>query len=288
MPDRISARTSVEMKATLLNAGVVIAREALMVPGASLRPAPIPALFALLEHPTRGIGLFDTGYSTRFFDATRALPFRAYRLATSVRVDRSQEARAQLADRGIDPLDVSFIVLTHFDPDHIGGLRDFPRARVYCSEAAWRFVEGKTGFAALRSRLLPLLLPDDLTERLVLLPPPAGPSFAPFDHTHDLFEDETLRIVSLPGHAPGHIGALLRVGSERLWLMAGDAAWCRAALRERDPRMHRVIAHDRIEQDSTYLLLDRFRQEHPGVPIIPSHCPEAADELLGGVSWREA
>jgi glyoxylase-like metal-dependent hydrolase (beta-lactamase superfamily II) len=47
-------------------------------------------------------------------------------------------AISQIKDLGYDPEDVTDIILTHLDPDHAGGLSDFPRARVHVHEDEWQ------------------------------------------------------------------------------------------------------------------------------------------------------
>ena len=46
-------------------------------------------------------------------------------------LDPAETAYAQVAARGFSPADVTDIVLTHLDPDHSGGLADFPHATVH-------------------------------------------------------------------------------------------------------------------------------------------------------------
>jgi glyoxylase-like metal-dependent hydrolase (beta-lactamase superfamily II) len=239
-------------------------------------------MFALLEHPERGVGLFDTGYATRFYEATRSWPFRMYRWLTPARVPPGQDAVAQLQARGVSADDVAWIVVSHFDPDHIGGLRDFPRARVYCLPEAWDAIQGLRGIAAMRRRLLPEQIPEDLASRLTLIGPLSGAPLGPLSATHDLFADGSIRLVSLPGHAPGHMGAVVRVRGGAVWFLAADAAWCRAAIRSGRGALHRRLAYDRAMQDETYALLARVSEAFPEWIVIPSHCPEAAEALLPG------
>ena len=95
----------------------------------SWRNIRFPALFALLEHPRFGRLLFDTGYSADFFHATRRLPYRLYRKATPVTLAEEQTAVSQLAARGLAPRDIDQVFISHFHPDHISALKDFPAAR---------------------------------------------------------------------------------------------------------------------------------------------------------------
>jgi len=247
----------------------------------------VPALFAVLTHPQHGVGLFDTGYSTRFYQATAHWPFRVYRWLTPAQVSSSEDAREQLRDRGIEPGDVAWIIVSHFDPDHVGGLGDFPNARVFCAREAWESIEGLRGIAALRKRLLPELVPHDLSRRLTLIDPPTSGGLGPVHATHDLFGDGAIRLAWLPGHAPGHLGAIVRTQGGKIWFLAADAAWCRAAIRAGGGAIHRRLAHDRARQDSTYTLLQRVSAAFPEWVIIPSHCPEAASLLAGGSSGTQ-
>lgn len=269
---------------TVLSAGVVRAPEVFLVPKGGVGLVAFPALFAMVNHPCAGIGLFDTGYSTRFYEATRHFPHRLSRLVTPVRMGPQDNAVSQLAARGVQPDHVRWIVLSHFDSDHLGGLLDFPQAKVTCLRSAWLSVAGKTGFAALRARLLPGLLPPDLADRLTLLDPFQGNPVGCFAASHDLFGDGSVRLVELPGHAPGHVGAIVQSLNHGRVLLAADGCWTRAGMG--GALVHRRLATSKTAQDDTYRLLERVRREMPDVIIVPSHCPEAASEFLPNGAWR--
>jgi nucleoside-diphosphate-sugar epimerase/glyoxylase-like metal-dependent hydrolase (beta-lactamase superfamily II) len=273
----VAPPTGVRM--TLLKAGHTLARERLLGEG-SWKAVRLPASFALLEHPTQGPGLFDTGYSHRFHAATARLPFRIYRWLTPVEVTPAEDAEAQLAARGVAPGDIRWIVLSHLDPDHVGGLRDFPGARIHCSWRAWEEARGRAGWGALTRRILPALFPDDLSGRLHLLPDPGEPPAGPLGPALDLFGDGALRLVSLPGHAAGHLGALVRTTNHGDVLLCGDACWARGSLEgRRRTGVHRLIAADRAAQDATYDRLTALRREMPEVMMIPTHCRAAYDAI---------
>jgi glyoxylase-like metal-dependent hydrolase (beta-lactamase superfamily II) len=276
--------TKVKVKLTVLNGGACLAPEGVFLPGGRACRVRVPALFALLEHPQQGPVLFDTGYHTRFVEATRRLPYRLFRYLTPLSMAERDNAGAQLEARGIPQSSVHWVVVSHFDPDHIGGLRDFPRARVVASAEAWRAVAGKSGLAALRARLLPPLLPPDIDYRLRLVQPKelyAEPGPGQFSGSYDLFGDGSVRLVPLPGHAPGQLGALVAASDGRDYLFAADGCWTRRDLELRPGLLHQRLAADRAAQGRTYEALREARRQR-GWVVVPSHCPEAARELVPG------
>jgi len=287
-PDRAEpgdvARTEpLRVRLTLLCAGTTETRERLFGLSRSWRRVTIPALFGLIEHPVQGAVVFDTGYSTRLHAAGRGLPERLYTLAVPLNITPADNAGVQIEQLGYDPRQVPWVIVSHFDPDHIGGLRDFTGARVVCSRHAWTGISGKTGFKALAVRLLPGLLPEDLSARLHLLSEPTGPAIGPFARSLDLFGDGSIRLVSLPGHAPGLLGAFVTTESGTVIFLCADAVWSLSQLESGSFRLglHRRIACNKREQDETYARLARLHTEMPGVEIVPSHCPRAAARHAG-------
>ncbi|MBA2660693.1 MAG: NAD-dependent epimerase/dehydratase family protein [Bradymonadaceae bacterium] len=241
----------------------------------------LPAIFGLIEHPSQGTVLFDTGYSERFFEATRSFPARIFRWITPATIDAETGALGRLRTHGVDPLAVRLILLSHFDPDHYGGLLDFPNARIACTQQAWASVRGKTGVEALRARILPGHLPDDLAARLVILPDFEGEAIGPFERSHDVFADGSIRLVELAGHAWGQFGAFVRRDQGDVVFLAADGCWSRRCLEHTVPRgqAHKMIAVDKRAQQQTYALLRRLAIEMPEIAIVPSHCPDAAAQF---------
>jgi glyoxylase-like metal-dependent hydrolase (beta-lactamase superfamily II) len=54
------------------------------------------------------------------------------------RLDPAETAVRRIAALGYRPADVRHVVLTHLDPDHAGGIADFPGATVHVTAAAYR------------------------------------------------------------------------------------------------------------------------------------------------------
>ena len=116
------------------------------------------ALFVAIRHPREGWLLIDTGYSDRFVAATRRWPYRLYRWATPA--TSAGNVRDILRRARIDPDEVRQIIVTHFHADHIGGVRDFPRARFVHHADALAPLQALAPLAQVRRAFLPDLLPE--------------------------------------------------------------------------------------------------------------------------------
>jgi glyoxylase-like metal-dependent hydrolase (beta-lactamase superfamily II) len=181
------------------------------------------AVFLALHHSTMGWVLVDTGYGARFKEASQRLPYRFYRWTTPA--TSAGTASSLLKRAGVRAENVAHVVITHFHADHIGGLAEFPEALVHFKSDALDALQKASPLRQTRSAFLPGLVPGWLPGRAR----PIGDSEfinvgdVPFP-SHDLFGDGSLRLVSLPGHAPGHVGVIFSSARGRE-LYAADAFW---------------------------------------------------------------
>ncbi len=213
-----------------------------------------PAGAFLYRSGTRRV-LFDTGYAPEPWRA--GLGGWAYRRMLPPRVAAGDTIAEQL-----DPASVTHVVLSHLHPDHIGGVRFFPHATFVVSEG----LRGTLKRPRLRDGLLRRLLPPWFESATVL----PSPAFTPGPHglrTADLFGDGSYLLVDLPGHARGHLGALI----EHEVLLAGDAAWGRDLLgaEHRIRALPRRVSHDMGRQRETARLL--LAAEQDGLRLLFSH-----------------
>ena len=270
----------------MLQVGSCRHSECVALRGGSLRPATFPALCALIRHPTLGNWLFDTGYGEYFHEATNPFPERFYRWVTPNSLPENERLVVQLAAMGLRPQDVDGVIISHFHADHIGALRDFPRATLVASHAGYAHVHGLSRLRALSQGFLPALLPADFQDRsrfiegmpLVELPP----ELQPFGHGYDILGDLSLVAVPLHGHAHEQFGLLLRREDGRTVFLSADACWSLKALRESRPPTwlaQRIFA-DRAGYRQTFDKLQTLSQRHPSVLLIPSHCEETARALV--------
>jgi nucleoside-diphosphate-sugar epimerase/glyoxylase-like metal-dependent hydrolase (beta-lactamase superfamily II) len=238
------------------------------------------AMFALIEHPTQGITLFDTGYSPLFDSATRRWPYKLYRWMTPVKTCEELSAISILRRNGIDPGSIRRIILSHFHADHVCGLFDFPDAEILTSARAWLAIKGRRGFRAVSRAILPELLPADLEQRLRLIEHFQSPGFGPFESTHDVFGDGSVRMVDLSGHALGQIGLLIQRDpmEDGRCLLAADAVWTSRTIQEnlKFTPGFRLLAASAREARQSQQKLWQFYQQFPNIELIPTHCPDVA------------
>lgn len=269
------------LQCRIMDTGYCLARESHILQGGARRLVACHSLVALLRHPEHGWLLWDTGYAPRMLDVTRRLPFSLYRAATPLHIRPELAVVAQLARLGLRASDVRRVLISHFHADHIAGLRDFPDAEYIASRQAYSDVAARQSFAALRRAFIPALLPEHFEKHATLLAPFQGEALPALGATHDLFNDGSLLLLELPGHARGQIGLLAHTARGRV-LFAADGCWMRRSVRENRPpsRLTHFFVDDPELVRATIQRLHAFASAQPDVLIVPSHCPEAfADEV---------
>lgn len=217
--------------------------------------------------------LFDTGYLPGQWEAGwRASAYR--KLLPPVAGERDDIA-AQLAADGVDPSTVTHVVLSHLHPDHIGGIRHFPNARFVLTAPQLITLASPT----LRSGIFAKLFPNWWSDaKQTIVNKFETTTVAGHDlHTYDVLGDGRYLLVSLPGHAAGHVGALV----EGRVLLAGDAAWGSDLLGD-VPNMKaipRAVQHDVDAYRESASLVGALAAS--GIRVVLSHDPLAEKELLG-------
>ncbi|WP_309646909.1 MBL fold metallo-hydrolase [Nocardioides sp.] len=234
-----------------------------------LAAAPMVAHVLLVERD-EGLLLVDTGFGTTDLQQPRRLgqPFRA---VVRPVLDPAETATARITALGLDPADVTDVVLTHLDLDHVGGIGDFPRARVHVHatelEAALhptlkekaRYVAGQWSHD-----------PTWVRHR------EGGDAWFGLESVAAVGDD--VLIVPLHGHSRGHSGVAVRRPDGHWLLHAGDS-YFHTAEKQTPPACPRalrafqtVLAHaDKARRANA----ERVRELHAGhadeVTVFSAH-----------------
>ncbi|MFT5904967.1 MAG: glyoxylase-like metal-dependent hydrolase (beta-lactamase superfamily II) [Cryomorphaceae bacterium] len=266
----------------LNSAGHCLAKEHHALWGGQRKNIQFKALFGLIKHDKLGWILYDTGYTDRFYDATHKFPSSLYAKITKVEIEKEDEVVAQLKRFGIQPQDIKHIIITHFHADHVGGLKDFPNATVYCSKEAYHYTVKLNKTLSFSKGVLKDLLPDDLGERVKFIED-VGHEFEDeiFGTSFDLFGDNSILTFNLPGHAAGQIGIKVRTAKKTYFLMA-DACWTHLAYKQNKlPHpIVRLLFSSWKDYKQTVDKLSQYHQQHPDVIMVPTHCNETLDQVI--------
>jgi glyoxylase-like metal-dependent hydrolase (beta-lactamase superfamily II) len=223
-------------------------------------------LVCLLIDTDHGLALVDTGLGLQDY-ANPTWFTQFFRIVSYMPFDPQEAAVNQLPKFGYQPDDVKHIFLTHMHFDHIGGLADFPHAKVHVYKKEYdAFVHRKGNISA-------AYIPRHIAHK---------PDFVFYENTGEQwFEFDAIRVkefepemyfVPLPYHSVGMCGIAIQDGDS--WhFHCGDAAadfrrndipeWViRLILGPHMPRLRVFSArHPEIHMTASHMFLDFFDSE---------------------------
>lgn len=128
----------------------------------------------------------------------------------NMRTFRTKTLTSQLAEIGVPPDRFKYVAFSHTHGDHVGNSALFPKATVLMQaaeyDAAFGAEPAKYGFA-------PATYPTLRSNPIVKL-----------TGDFDVFGDGSVRILSTPGHTPGHQSLFVRLPKSRPVILSGDLA----------------------------------------------------------------
>ena len=131
-------------------------------------------------------------------------------VAHNIRGVLKRTLKSQLDEIGVDPGDVSTLILSHAHFDHVGNTRLFPKAKWIVQKEEYEAMFGPDygdyGYV------------PDLYETLRHNPTEI------VGGDYDVFGDGSIRLISTPGHTPGHCSLVVRLPKSGTLILSGDVA----------------------------------------------------------------
>lgn len=221
-----------------------------------------PAGVFLMKHPKEGYILFDTGYSKEIYKL--GIKGKLYNLFNPTYVEEKNQINFQLERDGIKCSEIKYIILSHLHPDHIGCIKYFENAKILISEEAYEtYRKNKTRYLIFKK-----LLPDWFEKNLTIIDDEKlQENQSEYFSYYDLFNDQSIKLTKINGHANGQICALIQdkvfLGADASWgtSFVGKAEEFRIFPRFIQANMHEYIANDK--------LLKRMKDD--GITLCFSH-----------------
>src|SRR5579875_3382426 len=281
LPQRLEAKITVEqeedglpiadkalpnIEVTFLRCGTNAVPACLAVQGRfSLAPRILAYSAVLVRHP-KGTFLYDTGLCQDIQLFLREQPFWFRSVFSALKIDLP--IGLQLERRGMQPNDLDFILLSHLHWDHVSGIPDLPAVPLRIHRIEYESVP--RGLIARHQGMVKRLLCDNPIDLFDL----AGPAYAGFQASYDLFGDGSILLVPLPGHTEGQVGMIIhRANGPHLFLIA-DASWLDENYLTPSP-MHplvwSILSSDKTAAIETLIKLHHFARHHPEIPMIAMH-----------------
>jgi glyoxylase-like metal-dependent hydrolase (beta-lactamase superfamily II) len=237
-------------------------------------PYPLAICHCLLLEDRSGLALVDTGTGLlEVRDPVGRLGQQLIDMA-GFQFHEADTAVRQIERRGFRAADVRHVVLTHGDPDHAGGLADFPNAEVHVSEEEYAKIrKGGWRYVPLQFAHRPIWKTYPKSDRrwfgLEARPVALG------------FGSEVL-LVPLFGHTRGHCGVAVR-RADRWVLHVGDAYYLRGELTTDDHPVSQLTRQRADDDELRRASLDQLRRlarDHAGeIDLFGYH---DATEFPGG------
>ena len=176
-----------------------------------------PVCAYLAVHPEAGPLLVDCGlHPSVAHDPAQNLG-RGITRRLEARAERDQALDEQLRRRNLSPEAIPLVLMTHLHAEQVSAAALLSGATFLLDAREWRAAsDDETGYE-------PRLVDFPFDWRSIDYADERIDAFATFGRAVDVFGDGSVRLLSTPGHSPGHQSVLLRL-ADREALICGDAA----------------------------------------------------------------
>lgn len=253
------------MKMHFLEGGRLRMRRSIYVSGAAKEETiELPVHAVLMRHP-QGNVLFDSGCSPQAASDPQNRWGGLAKVMTPIFAPEQTVVR-QLERLDLKPDDIDVVICSHLHPDHCGCNEYFRRATILCHEAevAAAKVEGAENQGYLKQEW------DQ----------PQG--FQTFNVEHDVFGDERIVLLPMPGHTPGMTAARISLERDGTFVLASDAAPLRANIETG------IAPKNTWNMDLAAAALVRLKElRDKGTTVVSAHDDAQWQSLRKGLEFYE-
>jgi glyoxylase-like metal-dependent hydrolase (beta-lactamase superfamily II) len=215
-------------------------------------PGPVAICHCLLLEGRGGLALVDAGIGLHDVRDPFARIGQPLIDAAGFKFNEHDTAVRRIEKLRLRAGDVTDVVLTHCDPDHAGGLADFPRARVHVS------AEERAALAAGNVRYLPVQFEHGV--KWATYPATSTGKWLGLEARRVMLAiDAEVYLVPLFGHTAGHCGVAVRRDDGRWIFHAGDAYYLRPELTTDDHPVSQLAARNAVDDAQRRATLEVVR-----------------------------
>lgn len=274
-----------KVKLNLLTIGECSHFECIVHRNYSFKKLKFPSLVAKIYHPNFGYILFDTGLSHKIYTQAKKFPWNLYLKTIKPKIEPGESLKSCLEIQNILEDDIKYIIVSHFHPDHIGGICEFPNSKLIYNRNSINFFKRNNSFKNLIHGFIPQLITNNIesrslyTDTLKIIN--LDSKWAPFQYGYDLFGDKSIIIVDLEGHSIGHIGVILQTIDDKDVFLIGDACWTKYTFENNiyPINLIKYITYDFNEYKNQIFKIHQLYKRRKDVFIIPSHCEKSINNF---------
>ncbi|QMU26703.1 MBL fold metallo-hydrolase [Adhaeribacter radiodurans] len=220
---------------------------------------PVPAF--VIEHPQRGLVIFDCGLGPEIADKQEGALHPVVGLLFKSRSATGGDLASQMRHAGWHPEKVNTVILSHLHFDHTGTAPAFTNATFVTTKGVK--LKNTSRFDGLEPAHTAWIAPQQQQE----IDFTKGKPYATFLRTIDLFEDGSIILVEGEGHSEGDMAAIVQLPQGPV-LLTGDAVVHFDWLNSQDVQK---IAHHPDKAAAIRNQVRALQKAEPTIVVIPGH-----------------
>lgn len=226
----------------------------------------LPVFAFLIEHP-KGLVLIDTGWHTDVRkDQIKHLGRFHYWINKAI-LPEGQAINEQLEQLGIKPQNIDYVILSHLHSDHASGLKLVREAKnIMVSEQEWQ--------AAQKDKLRYI---HHMWEGISLKTfSMQASAYGPQRQSFDLFNDDSIVFVHVPGHCPGLVATIIQQ-NDTFVLLAGDVGY---AQKSWEQMIYPGVSVNKKQTIESLQWIKRLSQLPSCIEVLATHDPEVKPHTI--------